>query len=107
MGMLDTLVHKQTALLAGVAQEVRLKETTLGEDQGYEPGHRVVFKRARTADYRASIHDIANYLMDLMTDAELRQKLGRAARKRVVEQFDYRTVARRFVQLISDHLGIA
>ena len=54
MGMLDTLVHKQTALLARVAQEVRVRETILGEDEGYEPGHRVVFKRPRTADYRAS-----------------------------------------------------
>jgi len=105
MGMLDTLVHKQTALLAGVAQEIRLKETILGEDQGYEPGHRVVFKRARTADYRASIHDIANYLMDLMADSELRAELGQAARKRAVERFDYRAVARRFTQLVSDHLG--
>jgi glycosyltransferase involved in cell wall biosynthesis len=107
MGMLDTLVHKQTALLAGVAQEIRLKEATVGEDQGYEPGHRVVFRKARTADYRASIHDIANYLMDLMTDAQLRRKLGQAARKRVVEHFDYRVVARKFVQLISDRLGVS
>jgi glycosyltransferase involved in cell wall biosynthesis len=107
MGMLDTLVHKKTALLASVAQEVRLRETTLGQDQGYEPGHRVLFKKARTADYRASVHDIANYLMDLMTDPQLRQKLGAAARKRVVENFDYRVVARKFVRLLSDRLGIS
>ena len=107
MGMLDTLVHKQTALLAGVAQEVRLRETILGEDAGYEPGHRVVFKKARTADYRASVHDIANYLMDLMADAQLRHKLGQSARKRVVELFDYRVVARKFVQIVTDRLGIS
>ncbi|MHC4295205.1 MAG: glycosyltransferase family 4 protein [Planctomycetota bacterium] len=107
MGMLDTLVHKQTALLAGIAQEIRLKETILGEDAGYEPGHRIVFKKARTADYRASIHDISNYLMELMTDQKLRQKLGDAARKRVVERFDYRVVARKFVKLVSDRLGVS
>ena len=107
MGMLDTLLHKHTALLAGVAQEVRLRETILGEDAGYEPGHRVVFKKARTADYRASIHDIANYLMELMTDAQLRQKLGQKARERVVELFDYRVVARKFVQIVTDRLEIS
>ena len=107
MGMLDTLLHKRTALLAGVAQEVRLRETILGEDAGYEPGHRVVFKKARTADYRASVHDIANYLMDLMADARLRQKLGQSARKRVVDLFDYRVVARKFVQIVTDRLGIS
>ncbi len=107
MGMLDTLVHGKTALLASVAQEVRLRETILGEDEGYKPGHRVIFNKPRTADYRASIHDIADYLLELMTKPELRQKLGEAGRKRVVELFDYRIVARRFVQLISDRLGIS
>ena len=107
MGMLDTLVHKETALLANVAMEVRLKEATLGEESGYEDGRRVVFKRPRTADYRASVHDIANYLMDLMTKPGLRQKMGKAARKRVVESFDYRVVAKRFLQIISDRLGIS
>jgi glycosyltransferase involved in cell wall biosynthesis len=107
MGMLDTLVHKQTAFLAGIAQEVRLKETILGADQGYRDGHRVVFKRPRTADYRASVHDIANYLMDLMTDEKLRQRMGGAGRRRVVENFDYRVVARRFVEIVGNRLGIS
>jgi len=107
MGMLDTLVHGKTAFLAGVAQEVRLRETTLGEDEGYEPGHRVVFKKPRTADYRASIHDIANYLLELMTDKALRDRMGQAGRKRVVELFDYRVVAKRFVKVVSERLGIS
>ena len=67
---------------------------------------RVVFKDPRTVDYRASVHDIANYLMDLMTDAALREKMGKAGRKRVVANFDYRVVAKRFVQIITDKLGI-
>ncbi|MBL7134329.1 MAG: glycosyltransferase family 4 protein [Phycisphaerae bacterium] len=107
MGMLDTLVHKKTAFLANVAQEVRLKETILGADQGYQEGHRVVFKRPRTADYRASVHDIANYLMDLMTNENLRQRMGAAGRKRVVENFDYRIVAKKFIQIVSERLGIS
>ncbi len=106
MGMLDTLVHKETAFLAGVAQEVRLKETTLGEDEGFTERHRVVFKKPRTADYRASVHDIANYLMDLMTDVKLRKKMGQAGRKRVTELFDYRVVAKRFVNIMQSRLGI-
>ncbi len=31
MGMLDTLVHGETAFLAGVAQEIRIHEATLGK----------------------------------------------------------------------------
>ncbi len=107
MGMLDTLVHKGTAFLANVAQEVRLKEATLGEDQGFPEPHHVVFKRPRTADYRASVHDIANHLMALMTDEKLRNKMGLAGRKRVTELFDYRVVAKRFVDIMQSRLGLA
>lgn len=105
MGMLDTMVHQQTAFLADVAQEVRAREMILGAAEGYENGHRVVFKEPRTVDFRASVHDIANYLMDLMTDADLRRRMGDAGRKRVVEKFDYRVVARKFVQIVGDRLG--
>ena len=106
MGMLDTLVHGQTAFLAEVAEEVRITERTSGEEEEYEPAHRVVFRRPQTVDYRASVHDIAEYLLRLMTDEKLRQRMGEAARKRVVERFDYRVVARSFMQIVSERLRI-
>jgi len=107
MGMLDTMAHGQNAFLASVAQEIRLRETTVGDESGYDTGHRVVFKRPRTVDYRASVHDIANYLMDLMQDAELRKKMGEAGRKRALEHYDYRIIAKKFVKIISKKLGIS
>ena len=107
MGMLDTLVHGETALLAEVAQEILLKETMVFNEIGSTERQRIVFPSPRTVDYRASVHDIANYLMDLMESPDLRQRLGEAARKRVVEQFDYKIVAKRFVELISTRLGIS
>src|SRR5450756_1051838 len=82
------------------------KRQVVGNESGFENNHTIVFKDPRTVDYRASVHDIANYLMDLMTDATLREKMGKAARKRVVEYFDYRVVAKRFVQIITEKLGI-
>jgi len=106
MGMLDTLVHGETAFLANVAQKIIMNEVILGDESGFEDKHKVVFKVPRTVDYRASVHDIANYLMDLMTDEELRIKMGKAGRKRVVGNFDYRVVAKHFVQIINDKLGI-
>jgi glycosyltransferase involved in cell wall biosynthesis len=107
MGMLDTMVHEETGFLAGVASEIRLRETILNPESGHEMGHKVVFKKPRTVDYRASVHDIAKYLMELMTNAELRKKMGEAGRARVVEKFDYRVVAKRFVEIISQRLGIS
>jgi glycosyltransferase involved in cell wall biosynthesis len=41
-----------------------------------------------------------------MTNKELREKMGKAGRVRVVQNFDYRVVARRFVDIIVDKLGI-
>jgi starch synthase len=107
MAMLDTLVHGETAFLARIAQEIRLREAVVGEESGYENGHRVVFSRPRTADYRASIYDIAEHLGQLMKDAELRRKMGEAGRKRVVRLFDYRVVARKFVDIVSKRLEIS
>jgi starch synthase len=107
MGMLDTLIHGKTAFLAEVAQEIRLRETILGDESGYETGHKHTFKKPRIVDYRASIHDIANYLMDLMQKPELREKMGKEGRQRVVEHFDYRVIAKKFVEIISRRLDIS
>jgi glycosyltransferase involved in cell wall biosynthesis len=107
MGMLDTLVHGETAYLASVAQEIRMNEAMVGEESGYQGSQRVVFKRPRTVDYRASVYDISHYLIDLMTNAELRRKMGEAGRKRVVEKYNYRAVAEEFVKLITEKLGIS
>jgi len=107
MAMVDTLVHGETAFLASIATEVVMRETVVGEESGWEPGHRVVFKNPRTIDYRASVHDIANYLMDLMEHPDIRQRMGEAGRKRVVENYDYRVVAKKFVDIVSEKLGIS
>lgn len=107
MGLLDTMVHGETALLAGIGQEIRIREAVVGEESGYDESHRIVFEDARVADYRASVQDIANYLMELMTDADLRHRMGQAGRKHVAERFDYRTVARRFVDIVHSKLGIS
>ncbi len=105
MGMLDTMIHGRTGFLARVAQEIRIREATVEGDDG-GPGRRVVFRRPRTADYRASVHDIAEHLLKLMGDETLRTSLGEAARKHIVEHFDYRVVARRLLEILERRLGL-
>jgi alpha-maltose-1-phosphate synthase len=106
MGMLDTLVHKETALLAAVAKKIVVNEVMLGEESGFEDNHKVKFKVPRTVDYRANVQDIAKYMHTLMKDAELRERMGKAGRERVVANFDYRVVAKKFVGIINEKLGI-
>ncbi len=100
MAMLDTLVHGETAFLARVAQEIRITEAVLGPEAGFEPGHRVVFEKPRVSDYRASVPDIAGYLKLLLNDADLCRRMGEAGRRRAMERYDYRLVARRLVEIL-------
>ncbi|UZJ64414.1 glycosyltransferase [Sphingobacterium sp. KU25419] len=106
MGMLDTLVHGETALLAGVAEEIIVNEVILGPESGYGANYLVKFNTPRTVDYRASVDDIAAHLLMLMNNNTLRTDMGLAARKRAVDTFDYRLVARQFLNIIQMKLGI-
>jgi len=106
MGMLDTLVHEETALLARVATENYITETLLGPESGYAAGHRVVFEVPRIADYRADVNDLAAYLLRLMLEPALRTRLGAAGRQRIIEHFHYRVVAQRLLRILSERLGL-
>jgi starch synthase len=99
MAFLDTMVHGETALLAKVAEEKKIHEVV-------NDSQRIVFPKPRTVEYRASVPDVAKYLLTLMRDSGLRRNMGEAGRKHVVELFDYRQVAKRFLQIVSARLGI-
>lgn len=106
MGMLDTLIHDKTAFLSEVAEKIIAKEVVLGEESGFEKNHKIIFDTPRTVDYRADVQDIAKYLSRLMKDESLRNKMGEEGRKRVVANFDYRVVAKRFLQILENKLGL-
>lgn len=105
MGMLDTLVDGETALLAGVAKKIVVNQVILGEESGYDANQKIVFDEPRTVDYRASVPDIAKHLSLLMNDEPLRNRLGKAGRIRVVDQFDFRIVAKKFMAIMDDVFG--
>ena len=106
MAMLETLVHGETALLAGVATENVAESVEVGPEAGYEPGHRITFQSPRVVDYRASVPDLAVHLRSLLNDADLRRRMGEAGRQRALE-YDYRKVATRFVEIVQRKLGLS
>lgn len=106
MGMLDTLIHGKTAFLAEVAQKIVVKEVILGEESGFENNHKIQFDIPRTVDYRANVQDIAKYLLKLMNSEKLRIDMGLEAREHVVANFDNQVVAKKFINIIQDRLGI-
>jgi len=105
MGMLDTLIHGETAFLANVAQKIVLHEAEVGAESGYAEKRCIVFDPPRVAGYRASVDDLSEYLLALLTNANLRENMGQALRTHVVKHFDYRVVARKFIQIVSEKLG--
>ena len=106
MGMLDTLIDGETAYLANVAQKIVVDHVVLGKESGFEENHKIDFDIPRTVDYRANIDDIASHLLELMNHPLLRIQMGKAGRKRVTENFDYKIVAKQFVEIINRKLGI-
>jgi starch synthase len=100
------MVHGETAFLAKVAEERKISEAVIGESDRIDERRRVVFPNPRTVEYRASVPDVAKYLLTLMQDSDLRRRMGEAGRRHVAALFDYRQVARRFVKIVSDRLGI-
>lgn len=100
------MVHGETAFLAEVAEERKITEAVFGEGHGIDDSHRIVFPKPRTVEFRASVPDIAKYLLALIEDGDLRRRMGEAGRTHVAGLFDYRQVARRFLKIVSNRLGI-
>jgi len=104
MGMLDTMIDGKTALLADVAEKITVDHVILGESAGYPENTKINFDIPRTVDYRANIDDIAAGLWELMNNPLLRVELGKAARKHVIQRFDYRVIAKQFVNILERKL---
>ncbi|MBB5645023.1 glycosyltransferase family 4 protein [Pedobacter cryoconitis] len=106
MGMLDTMVHQQTALLAEIGVRIIADEVSVPDLTDPEKTCKVRLDPPRTVDYRADPISIAGHLKELMTNPALRESLGKAAQKHVEAHFDYRVVAKRYLEIIKDRLGV-
>lgn len=100
MGLLDTIVDGETGFLAKVGQEIKVEKLIVGEEHGFPKGTVFKFDPPKVIDYRADVEDIAKYLDRLILDEDLRKNMGMAGRKRAVEVFDYKVVAKKFVDIL-------
>jgi hypothetical protein len=87
-GVPCTMIHRETAFLANVAEERRVGEATFGEGHGIDNTHRIVFAGPRTVECRACAAEIAQQLMTILDGGDLRRRMGEAERQRVTELFD-------------------
>ena len=104
MSFLDTQVHGETALCAGVAAENVISEATVFDDASDTVGRQIILDPPRIYDYRASVDDLVQHLEALMRDEALRRRLGEAGRRRAVERYHYRVVAQQFLSIVQRRL---
>jgi len=106
MGMLDTIKHERTGLLARVAQEITISEATLTADMGYKRRKDIAFPEPKKVAVRADVNDLAKYLKRLLTEDDTCKNMGDEGRRNVVENFHYIQVAERIASELADTFGL-
>ena len=74
---------------------------------GFKKQGRIVFDEPKTFAYRADVDELAEYLFVLLTNTERRAEMGRLARERAVQNFDYRKLAAQMTATIKDRLQLS
>jgi glycosyltransferase involved in cell wall biosynthesis len=107
MGIKETVVHGQTGYLARVARWIRITEGKVGPSEGYPERRVIKFAQPKLIAVRANAHDLADYVLRLLSDDDLAARMGAAARAHVEDHFDYRDVAKRVMGLVNERLPTA
>ena len=106
MGPSETIIHNKTGLLAGVSEEIQLTQEWVYPSMGFDKKDIVKFKEPKTFAYRADINDLAEFTARLLSDEELRKKMGAEGRKHTIENLDYRVTSKRMVDLTKKKLNL-
>ncbi len=101
MGIKETVIHGETGFMAKVGEWVSITEGEVGPKEGYPEQRVIKFAKPKLVAVRADVEDLAKYLLSLLADDNLREKMGAAAREHVEKHFDYRDVAKRVLELIN------
>lgn len=106
MGPSETIIHHKTGFLAKVAEEIKLEKEWAYPSMGFRKKQIINFDSPKTFAYRADVNDLKEFTLKLLTDAELREKMGRQAREHTVNNFDYRDISRKMAEITKRKLGL-
>ena len=106
MGPSETIIHNKTGFLAKVAEEIKLDGEWVYPSMGFEKHEIIKFNEPKTFAYRADINDLREYTLKLLTDEELREKMGRQGREHAVNNFDYKYTSKKMVDITKEKLGL-
>jgi len=107
MGPRETILHNKTGFLAKVGEEIKLESEWVNQDMGFSKKEVVNFDKPKTFGYRADIDDLHKYTLKLLTEPELCEEMGRAGRKHVVKNLDYKHISQKMWEITCERLGLA
>ncbi|MDP3991219.1 MAG: glycosyltransferase family 4 protein [Candidatus Nealsonbacteria bacterium] len=106
MGPKETIIHNETGFLAKVESTVNLESELVYPEMGFEKETRIFFDKPKTFAHRASVEDLAKYLLILLTDEKKRIEMGKEARVHALKNFHYRDIAAFMTARIKARLGL-
>jgi glycosyltransferase involved in cell wall biosynthesis len=108
MGPGETIIHNKTGLLAEPDPkfEVIKEEDVASEHHGYMHPKMIKFDKPKTFAYQAKIEDLRKHLIKLLTDDELRLKMGENGVKHVAANLEYKHIAKKMADITKDRLGL-
>lgn len=106
MGIKETVIHGKTGFLADIADVVALKEGLADKTMGFAQETIIKFDEPKVIAVRPNVEQLAEYALAMLTDDDLVEGMGIAAREHVAANFDYRAVARRVAGLIREKVPL-
>ena len=105
-GPAETILHNKTGLLAKSAEEVLLSQEWAYPSMGYPKKMIVKFDKPKCFGYRADINDLREYILKLLTEPETCEKMGIAGREHSVNNFDYRVISKKMIDITKQRLNL-
>lgn len=106
MGPSETIIHKKTGFLAKVAEEILLEGEWVYEGMGFPKKDFIKFKEPKVFGYRADTNELREFTLNLLTDPQLCEKMGKAGREHAVKNFDYKITSKKIVDVTKERLGL-
>ncbi|MFH1290400.1 MAG: glycosyltransferase family 4 protein [Nanoarchaeota archaeon] len=103
-GPRDTIIDGETGFLVDVASEIKLESEWITRKQGFEKKHKVFFPEPKTFAYRANVDQLAGSLLKLMSNPDLRKKMGKAAAEHAYDTFNYKITAKHIADLVKKYV---
>lgn len=105
-GPAETILHEKTGFLAKSVEEIQLTEEWAYPNMGFSTKQIIKFEKPKTFAYRADIEELRTYTLRLLTDDNLREEMGRNAREHAVQNFDYKIISKKMLDIIKEKLEL-